>query len=85
MSNNLVEYHDTKSGTTFYVSAFVGKDWNASIQFTMSGGENYVCMSDEQVKKLIKILQNRLKRKKGFCATDWTDPWDGEIKEKKRR
>jgi hypothetical protein len=56
------------------VTAFIGGKYGKCVQLTTRN--DYACLSEKQVKDLIKVLQWRLKGKKGYAATDW-----GEEKE----
>ncbi len=69
MSKTLRKYIDTKN-RELYVTAFVAGEYGAGIQFT-TGKNDYCCLSENQIKDLIKVLENRLKRKRGYRATDW--------------
>jgi hypothetical protein len=68
MSNNLRRYSSVGTGKDLSVTAFVGVKGNTSIQFTI--GDKYCCLSRKQLFDLKKVIDNRLKRKPGYCATD---------------
>ena len=70
MSNNIGYFEDigTDNGQPMCVTAFVGKDWDASVQFTI--GMNYCAMDSNDIKELIHMLQCRLDKVEGFRATD---------------
>lgn len=51
------------------VTAFMGGEkYRHAIQLTMV--RDYFCLTEAQVKKLILVLQKRLKCAKGYSATD---------------
>ena len=70
MSNNIGYFEDIGGyeGQSMCVTAFVGKDWDASVQFTI--GINYCALDSNGVLELIHMLQCRLDKVEGFRATD---------------
>ena len=67
MSKKLAVFKD-KRRKELHIGAFVGEGGNASVQFTTEN--DYVQLDEIQIRDLIKILKNRINRKKGFRATD---------------
>jgi len=73
MSNTLRTYtpgpqDDRWCPEEIHITAFCGKDWDASIQITI--GNHYGQLNEKQVQDLIMVLTKRLKHEEGFCATD---------------
>jgi len=71
MSNTLREYISCSGNDAenMHITAFVGNNKNkSSIQFTI--GMKYCCLSQKQLKDLLKVIQNRLDCVKGYSATD---------------
>lgn len=64
-----IRVYKSLTGDDLTVTAYVGPNGQAAIQFTMS--QNYSGLSEAQVKDLIQVLQHRLNRDKGFTATEW--------------
>jgi len=62
MSKNIFEIKELQ------VTAFVGKDGDASVQITI--GESYETLTEKQILKLIHSLISRVTRIKGYRATD---------------
>ena len=59
MSNNIGEFKSVDgNGETMIVTAFVGKDWDASVQFTI-GSDAYTTVKSKYVKCMILHLQNK--------------------------
>jgi hypothetical protein len=69
MSNTLRQYKGMGADAeTMYVNAFVGGEYGACCQFTMQNG-GYCCLSENQVRDLISVLQKRIRRVKRYQAT----------------
>lgn len=52
------------------VTAFVGKEGDASIQFTMKMESGYAQLNEAEVLELVYALLSRVLRKEGYRATD---------------
>ena len=70
MSNNIGYFEDigADNGQPMCITAFVGKDWDRSVQFTI--GKMYCALDSDGVQELIHMLQCRLDGIEGFRATD---------------
>ena len=71
MSNDLRDYVPFTGTSGMSVTAFVGKDWNHAVQFTI--GHKWCGLSAAQVRDLITVLQKRLVCAEGYSATDHGD------------
>ena len=58
-------------GDELSVTAYIGPGWQAAVQITLQGDQGFSGLSEAQVRDLIKILQKRLRKTKGYMATDW--------------
>lgn len=71
MSNGLRNYKSMPNypeAQDMHVGAFVGgKEYDNCIQFTI--GFNYACLTDNQVRDLITVLQKRINKDPGYSAT----------------
>ncbi len=69
MSNTLAKFVSNNEGNSkMYVTAFVGHKGDKSVQFTI--GDDYFCMTSQQVEVLINILQKRLQEVEGYNPTE---------------
>ena len=73
MSNGLRNYKSMPNypeAQDMHVGAFVGgRGYENCIQFTI--GFKYACLTDNQVRDLVKVLQRRLKKDPEYSATGY--------------
>jgi len=64
-----IRIYQSLSGNDLVVTAYVGPNGQAAVQFTMS--RDYAELSEAQVRDLIQVLEFRLKRVSEFTAMEW--------------
>ena len=67
MSKTILDLTD-KNGSNLIVTAFVGYNGDASVQLTTRS--DFILLSSKDVTQLIDVLRKRLRRVKGYRATD---------------
>lgn len=76
MSNTIREYEASienfPDAKNLSVTATMQGNYGSGVQMTI--GNEYIVLAENQVKDLIKILQKRLRRDKGYSATDTIEP-----------
>ena len=67
MSCEIRDYIDNNTKTIMSLTSFMGGKKGSSIQFTIGG--NFVCLGNDELLDLIRVISSRLMRKKGYSAT----------------
>jgi len=73
MSNDIRRYISIDGDTYLDLTAFVGGKYGKAMQFTITGKENYVRLSEVQLLDLVYTIMARILSKRGFTATEMSD------------